>query len=293
MASPAKVVALAVIGKNNNPLYVRNFSTQPDLKFHFIAHTSCDVIEERVAPGTRSFDLYLGLLYVMEDLAVFGYMTNTRIKFVLMVSATDAAIKDQEIKAIFRKIHAVYVDLQLDPFWDPEAAQMISNQNALGALDGMLFMPRDARLPRLLALLEPNQRARVLEVSALVRRISVVVRRERERALEAQAIERSLRTLWLLSVEQPGSMRRPISSLAPTIPVLCECTLPQTGPLARQGGRLLTPTPASLLLGLRRLHRVHVRVLSRLIALLLEHGRFLGEAAKSHLASSTRGSVVA
>jgi len=32
----------------NNPLYVRNFSTRhPDLKYHYIAHTSCDVIEER------------------------------------------------------------------------------------------------------------------------------------------------------------------------------------------------------------------------------------------------------
>ncbi|KAH9251242.1 hypothetical protein BASA81_010938 [Batrachochytrium salamandrivorans] len=94
----SKISALAVIGKNNNPLYVRNVTTQPDLRFHFLAHTSCDVLEERVVPGSKSFDLYLGLLYIMEDLAVFGYMTNTRIKFVLMVASTDAAIKDQEIK---------------------------------------------------------------------------------------------------------------------------------------------------------------------------------------------------
>ncbi|KAJ1336365.1 hypothetical protein BSLG_007149 [Batrachochytrium salamandrivorans] len=75
----------------------------------------------------------------MEDLAVFGYMTNTRIKFVLMVASTDAAIKDQEIKGIFRRIHAAYVDLQLDPFWDPEATAMISNQKFIRRIDDIII----------------------------------------------------------------------------------------------------------------------------------------------------------
>ncbi|KAI8923828.1 Sedlin [Entophlyctis helioformis] len=134
----AKVHAVAVIGKNNNPLFIKTYTGQADLKYHFIAHTSCDVIEERVAPGTKSFDLYLGLLYVMEDLAVFGYMTNTRVKFVLMVGAADVIIKDQEIKSLFKKIHAAYIDLLLNPFWDPEAPAMIKNRQFSRRIDDVI-----------------------------------------------------------------------------------------------------------------------------------------------------------
>ncbi|EGF84339.1 hypothetical protein BATDEDRAFT_85297 [Batrachochytrium dendrobatidis JAM81] len=122
-----KITGLAVIGKNNNPLYIRNFTNQPSLKYHFLAHTSCDVLEEK------------GLLYIMEDLSVYGYMTNTRIKFVLMVTVADTAIKDQDIKGIFRKIHSAYVDLQLDPFWDPETSSMISNQNFIRQIDAIVM----------------------------------------------------------------------------------------------------------------------------------------------------------
>ncbi|CAG8691222.1 25412_t:CDS:2 [Dentiscutata erythropus] len=46
-------------------------STHPDLKYHYIAHTSIDVIEERVSTSPETSDTYLGLLYAMEDLAIW------------------------------------------------------------------------------------------------------------------------------------------------------------------------------------------------------------------------------
>eukprot|EP00842_Homolaphlyctis_polyrhiza_P000421 jgi/Hompol1/137/HPOL_003276-RA len=137
-ASNVRINALAVVGKQNNPLFVKNFTTQPDLKYHFMAHTSCDVIEERVAAGVKNYEPYLGLLYAMEDLAVFGYLTNTRVKFILMVAATDTAIKDQEIKALFRRIHSAFIDLQFDPFWDPESIQMIQSQKFARRIDDLV-----------------------------------------------------------------------------------------------------------------------------------------------------------
>ena len=63
-----------------------------------------------VASDTKHFDMYLGLLYVLEDLAVYGYMTNTRIKFVLMVPSTDSIIKDQEMKSV-NNMHQAYFNL--------------------------------------------------------------------------------------------------------------------------------------------------------------------------------------
>ncbi|RUS18797.1 trafficking protein particle complex subunit 2-like protein [Endogone sp. FLAS-F59071] len=69
-SSTIEVNCIAIIGKQNNPLYIKNFSaTHPDLKYHYIAHTSIDVIEERVI-NIKTPDVYLGLLYAMEDLAV-------------------------------------------------------------------------------------------------------------------------------------------------------------------------------------------------------------------------------
>ncbi|CAO3651989.1 unnamed protein product [Cunninghamella echinulata] len=91
---------IAIIGKQNNPLFIKNFSsTHPDLKYHYIAHTSIDVIEER-------------------DLAVYGYMTNTKVKFIVVVSVTDGTIRDTDMKTIFKKIHNAYVSQVCNPFYN-------------------------------------------------------------------------------------------------------------------------------------------------------------------------------
>ena len=46
-------------------------------------HTSLDVVEEKIAAGTKnasdSRELYLGLLYPTEDYKVYGYVTNTKV----------------------------------------------------------------------------------------------------------------------------------------------------------------------------------------------------------------------
>ncbi|KAI8590465.1 Sedlin [Geranomyces variabilis] len=155
---PFDVICIAVIGKTNNPLYIKNCSRNavyPDLKCHYIAHTAIDLVEEksnhtqnlrvallasRILPDvalpshalvstTKHADQYLGLLYALEELAVFGYITNTRVKFIVVTSLTDAAIKDQEMKALFRKIHNAYVALVSNPFWDPDAQRAISSPN--------------------------------------------------------------------------------------------------------------------------------------------------------------------
>lgn len=50
--------AIAYISAQNHPILVRTFTGQPDeLKYHYVAHTSLDVIEERgwpTADGTQA-----------------------------------------------------------------------------------------------------------------------------------------------------------------------------------------------------------------------------------------------
>jgi len=79
----------------DNPLYVRTFSQlqaqqqasqQQDLRFMYMVHTSLDIVEERgtcvlcvlgcvsdwllvqVASGSKASEMYLGLLYTIEDI---------------------------------------------------------------------------------------------------------------------------------------------------------------------------------------------------------------------------------
>ena len=58
---------------------------------HLLVHTSLDVVEEKIATGSKnasdSRELYLGLLYPTEDYKVYGYVTNTKVQAWSLVSA--------------------------------------------------------------------------------------------------------------------------------------------------------------------------------------------------------------
>lgn len=66
--------------------------------------------------------MFVGLLAPVEELRVYGYVTTTRIKFVLVVE--DDAVPeaqanvDAEIKALLKQLHEVYVQDMLNPFKD-------------------------------------------------------------------------------------------------------------------------------------------------------------------------------
>mmetsp|Transcript_66019 Transcript_66019/g.130918 ORF Transcript_66019/g.130918 Transcript_66019/m.130918 type:complete len:150 (-) Transcript_66019:30-479(-) len=118
---------VAVLGKENNPLYIRAHRQHADqLRFHYIVHTALDFLEDKVGaqrqagPATPSgntpskHDCYLGLLYPIEEFRVYGYLSNSRIK--LIAVSDDEEVKDGEMKALFRRLHALYVDTVSNPF---------------------------------------------------------------------------------------------------------------------------------------------------------------------------------
>ncbi|KAK7071757.1 Trafficking protein particle complex subunit 2-like protein, partial [Halocaridina rubra] len=106
----------------NSPLYVWVGSGREELHLHYLAHTALDVIQEKVAavsktPDTR--ELYLGLLYASEEYKVFGYTTNTRIKFVIITDAGNTILRDNEIRMMFRRLHNMYTNVVCNPFYIP------------------------------------------------------------------------------------------------------------------------------------------------------------------------------
>jgi len=116
-------VCLAVIGKENSPLYLHTADPSQELHYHYTVHTALDVVEEKLtATGKSAADgreLYLGLLYSTEQHRVFGYATNTKIKFVIVVEAANVSIRDNEIRSMFRQLHAAYTDMVCNPFYLP------------------------------------------------------------------------------------------------------------------------------------------------------------------------------
>jgi len=111
-----KLNAVAFISPQNYPILVKTFSKQEDngIKYQYIAHTSLDVIEERgerygwtsapraeatntVAAAGKSCENYLGLLYAMEDVAVYGYITALKMKIVIAIPFSDAVVRDAEV----------------------------------------------------------------------------------------------------------------------------------------------------------------------------------------------------
>ncbi|RYR16513.1 hypothetical protein Ahy_B04g073551 isoform E [Arachis hypogaea] len=121
--SPEKmIVCVAVVGHQNNPLYIQSFTEADDaLKLHHIVHCSLDVVDERVNNPKKSGPLlnetFLGLLYPIENFKVYGYLTNTKVKFILVT--TDLDVKDADVRNFFRRFHAAYVDAVSNPFHVP------------------------------------------------------------------------------------------------------------------------------------------------------------------------------
>ena len=65
--------------------------------------------------GAQLQSLYLGLLYPTEEHGVYGYITNTKIKLVV-VTAGDIEPSDNAVKQFLHQFHKLYIDTMCNPF---------------------------------------------------------------------------------------------------------------------------------------------------------------------------------
>ncbi|XP_015609099.1 trafficking protein particle complex subunit 2-like protein isoform X2 [Cephus cinctus] len=116
-------VCVAVIGKDNSPKYIKCLDENTALQFHYKVHTTIDIIEEKLNVGNKTAsdvrELFLGLLFSAEDHKIFGYATNTKIKFVVILQSTNTLLRDNEVRTIFKKLHAAYANAVCNPFYVP------------------------------------------------------------------------------------------------------------------------------------------------------------------------------
>nr|VWO95195.1 Nitrate reductase [Ganoderma boninense] len=109
MPPQLRLNAVAFVSPQNHPILIRTFvQGQDELKYHYIAHTSLDVIDER--------NCYLNLLYTMEDVAVYGYITPLKVKIIIALALTDSVVRDADVLTIFRALHTAYRQAVANPF---------------------------------------------------------------------------------------------------------------------------------------------------------------------------------
>ncbi|XP_020802536.1 trafficking protein particle complex subunit 2-like protein isoform X2 [Drosophila serrata] len=110
---------IAVIGKDNAPLYLTTSDMEQELELQYHVHAALDVVEEKCLIGkgaTESKELYLGLLYSTENHKIYGFVTNSRVKFIVVIDSSNVALRENEI---FRNLHILYTDAVCNPFYIP------------------------------------------------------------------------------------------------------------------------------------------------------------------------------
>ncbi|EDX06595.1 trafficking protein particle complex subunit 2-like protein [Drosophila simulans] len=113
---------IAVIGKDNAPLYLTTSDMEQELDLQYHVNAALDVVEEKCLIGKgspESKELYLGLLYSTENHKIYGFVTNTRVKFIVVIDSSNVALRENEVRAIFRNLHLLYTDAICNPFYIP------------------------------------------------------------------------------------------------------------------------------------------------------------------------------
>lgn len=99
------------------------------LHHQFIIHAALDRFEEITGPmagnrwrtpgATGSNAMWVGLLCPIEEVRVYGYLTNTSIKFMAVIKDGDdrrQSIREADLKSLFANAHQLYVEYLLNPF---------------------------------------------------------------------------------------------------------------------------------------------------------------------------------
>ncbi|KAL6784002.1 hypothetical protein ACKKBG_A04380 [Auxenochlorella protothecoides x Auxenochlorella symbiontica] len=115
------IVGVAVVSPQNRPIYFCDFlgDVSDPHRLQQIIYCSLDAVEEKVPPVGRPLggwsDAYLGVIHASLDFRVAGYVTNTRHRLFLVVE--DETMRDEDLRLIFRKLHAALADALSNPFY--------------------------------------------------------------------------------------------------------------------------------------------------------------------------------
>lgn len=118
-------LALAIVNTANRPLLIRttydNVDEDEAIRLVYLMHASLDIVDEKIEQPT-SRDNYLGVLYQCEQFKIFGLMSTTKVKILLMISQryNFGQPRENDIRLMLKNIHKAYVDATaMNPFYKP------------------------------------------------------------------------------------------------------------------------------------------------------------------------------
>lgn len=116
------VAAVAFIGRTNETLFYKTFVGSHDdgLRLNLAVFASLDAVDEKLQLrktgrlADSSKDAFLGMLMPVEENKVFGYITNTQVKILLVVR--DVLLREDRLRELFKMLHRMYADALCNPF---------------------------------------------------------------------------------------------------------------------------------------------------------------------------------
>lgn len=100
------VACIGVIGRHNNPLHISLFpatgagyeAERDKLQFSLMLNTCLDIFEARMPSKSLTHDF--GLLHALDErIAMYGWLTNTGVKFVVVVDMEGAVAEGGKVTA--------------------------------------------------------------------------------------------------------------------------------------------------------------------------------------------------
>jgi hypothetical protein len=140
MSQPAAVVCFALVSKSNKPLYLKTFSSSSSaddgLRFKYHVHSALDIIDEKLTRYQQKdseADFYLGMLCHVEFYKVYGFVTNSHLKFMCIVE--DGRYGDASLKRWFQGVHKSYIKAVCNPFFDIIEDDLATNATFTRSVD--------------------------------------------------------------------------------------------------------------------------------------------------------------
>ncbi|CAM9125417.1 unnamed protein product [Discosporangium mesarthrocarpum] len=132
------IVCFAVIGRQNEPLFLRTYMDNdvddPEdsaLRLHNVVHSSLDIFNEWKGGSGQGKaglvgDMFLGHLCPIDEYRVYGYVTSTWLKLVAVLEDSNS-IREAELRKVFSTVHNFYVNYLRNPF-SPLARPIVSER---------------------------------------------------------------------------------------------------------------------------------------------------------------------
>ncbi|KAK2951164.1 putative Trafficking protein particle complex subunit [Blattamonas nauphoetae] len=117
----SRILCVSICSVNNEPLFLQNFDNTDLLQCHHLMYSSLDVVLELAKKADMIFQSrgrYLGEIFPFDDQKIYGYITPTNKKFLLM--ASKSIPEQQQLENFFKEFHRLYVNHISNPFIDCE-----------------------------------------------------------------------------------------------------------------------------------------------------------------------------